>query len=494
MPKPKLEISRKHFWWITVLLLAFLAGTNLAAYCFGLSKGGSSAPPGGEYDLTLPESLESEWEIFIEVIERLRESYLYPLDLSELVRGAVRGAVEAVGDPRTVFYDTQELTNFLIQKEGSFCGIGVRIVEIDEEIVVMETIPGSPAAAAGISPGDRIYRAGTQELSGLGLTRAAEILRGEKGSSVALSIRRPGRKEEQHLTLVRDEIIIDTVFSRMEKPGLGYISISNFDRKTGASFAEQLRLLENAGLHKGLILDLRDNPGGLVDEAIKVAGLIVPEGEIARLVGRDGEVREIYHSSAPGKDYPIVVLVNEETASAAEILAGALQDRGAALLVGAKTYGKATVQQPENLPGGNALLLTVARYLTPAEKDIDGTGLEPDISVETPLFLKYYRYFLPLRLAQGDYGPGVQMLQEMLAELGYKPGEEGYFDEATAAALSEFQAAAGLEASGVFDDLTWLQFRQVFEKLSRERDPQLRRAVELIEQPSMQLEPGRKVN
>lgn len=164
------------------------------------------------------------------------------------------------------------------------------------------------------------------------------------------------------------------------------------------------------------------------------------------------------------------------------------------MLVGAKTYGKATVQQPENLPGGNALLLTVARYLTPAEKDIDGTGLEPDISVETPLFLKYYRYFLPLRLAQGDYGPGVQMLQEMLAELGYKPGEEGYFDEATAAALSEFQAAAGLEASGVFDDLTWLQFRQVFEKLSRERDPQLRRAVELIEQPSMQLEPGRKVN
>lgn len=494
MGKLKLQIKEKRFWCIVLLSFLLLAGTNLAAYYLGISKGASSVQSGREYNLAVPESLDREWDIFIEVLERLQESYLYPLDFSKIVRGAVRGAVESVGDPRTVFYDARELENFLIQTDGSFCGIGVRIVEVDEEIVVFETIPGSPAATAGIFPGDRICRAGTQDLPGLGLERAAEILRGEKGSSVALSINRPGREDELNLTLVRDEIEIDTVFSHWEQPGLGYIRISNFDSNTGASFTGQLRLLETGGLQKGLILDLRDNPGGLVNEAVKVARLIVPEGEITRLVGRDGGVREIYHSSAPEKEYPIVVLVNEDTASAAEILAGALQDRGAALLVGAKTYGKATVQQPESLPGGNALLLTVACYLTPSGENINGAGLEPDVPVDTPMSLKYYRYFLPGRLARGDYGPSVQLLQEMLAELGYKPGREGYFDEVTAAALSEFQAAAGLEASGEFDDLTWLQLRQAFEKIPRERDPQLRRAVELIEQPGIRFDPGGEVN
>ncbi|HPU00384.1 MAG TPA: S41 family peptidase [Bacillota bacterium] len=494
MPKPDLTINRKHIWWIAALVVLLLAATNIAAYRLGLSRGGPSAAlAGGEGELVPPDSLDSEWDIFIEVIRRLHEDYLYPVDTAELVRGAVRGAVEAVGDPRTVFFDARELVDFLIQTEGSFYGIGVRIVEVDGDIVVVETIPGSPAEAAGICPGDRICRAGTQELSGLGLERAAELLRGEKGSSVALSIKRPGREEEIHLTLVRDKVEINTVSSRWEKPGLGYIRISNFDRDTGASFAEQLRLLESGGL-QGLILDLRDNPGGLVDEAIKVAELILPEGEIARLVGREGEIRQIYHSAAPGKDYPIIVLVNEETASAAEILAGALQDRGAALLVGEKTYGKATVQQPENLSGGNALLLTVARYLTPSGKDIDGKGLEPDVFVETPLFLKYYHYFLPLHLARGDYGTEVELLQEILAEFGYRPGRDGYFDEATAAALRQFQKDAGLAVTGEFDDLTWLRLRQDFEKISRERDPQLRRAVELIGQPALRPRSEEKTN
>ena len=494
MAKFKHWLKEKRFWLIAALFLMILLGTNLAAYHLGLSRGSSPAKFDQEYDLTVPESLGREWNLFIEVLERMYEGYLYPLDLTELVSGAIRGAIEAVDDPRTEFYAPQELKNFLIQTTGSFGGIGVRIVEADDEIVVFETIPGSPAAAAGIFPGDRICRAGTEELSGLGVERAAEILRGEKGSSIALSIKRPGREDELKLTLVRDEVKIETVSSHWEQPGLGYIRISNFDSQTGTSFARQLRLMETGGLHKGLILDLRDNPGGLVEEAVKVAKLIVPEGEITRLVGRGGEVHAIHYSTARGKEYPIVVLVNEESASAAEILAGALQDRGAALLVGAKTYGKATVQQLENLSGGNALLLTVARYLTPSGKDIDGAGLEPDVVVEMPLLLRYHRYFLPGRLSRGDYGSDVELLQEMLAELGYQPGSKGYFDEATAAALGDFQSAAGLEPSGVFDDLTWIRLSEAFAEIARERDPQLCRAVELIRQPGRWPDLGGKVN
>ncbi len=486
--------KEKRFRLIALFLILFLVGTNLAAYHLGRSKGASPEYLAGDHDLAVPESLDLEWNIFIEVLERLRDSYLYPVELPALLRGAVRGAVDAVDDPRTIFYDARELNDLLIQTKGSFSGIGVRIIEVSGEIVVFETIPGSPAEAVGLLPGDRICRAGNQELSGLSLDRAAEILRGEKGSSIALSIKRPGRDDELNLTLLRDEVRVETVFARWERPGLGYLRISNFDSNTGASFTEKLQFLESGGLEKGLILDLRNNPGGQVDEAVKVAGLIVPEGEITRLVGRDDEIRHIYHSAAPEKDYPIVVLVDEDTASAAEILAGALQDREAALLVGIKTYGKATVQRLENLSGGNALLLTVAHYLTPFGRDIDGLGLEPDIVVEMPPSLKYYRYFFPGPLAKGDSGSYVQVLQEMLAELGYKPGAGGYFDEATAGALKSFQNEAGLEGSGNFDEMTWVRLREAFEKIARERDLQLLRAVELIGQSETWSAQGGKSN
>lgn len=486
--------KEKRFWLIAVLLVLLLAGTNLAVYHLGLSKGAFPKPPAGDCDLSAPESLGQEWNIFIEVLEQLRESYLYPVDLPVLIRGAVCGAINAVDDPRTVFYDARELNDLLIQTKGSFGGIGVRIIEVDGEIVVFETIPGSPAEAVGILPGDRICRAGNRDLSGLGLESAADILRGEKGSSIALSIRRPGRDDELNLTLLRDEVVVESVFAHWEKPGLGYLRISNFDSNTGDSFSDKLHLLESGGLEKGLVLDLRNNPGGQVEEAVKVAGLIVPEGEITRLVGRDDEVRNIYHSAAPAKGYPIVVLVNEDTASAAEILAGALQDREAALLVGVKTYGKATVQRLENLPGGNALLLTVAHYLTPAGRDIDGLGLDPDVVVEMPPSLKYYRYFFPGLLVKGDAGAYVQVLQEMLTELGYEPGNGGYFDEATAGALRLFQSDAGLEGSGNFDEMTWVRLRESFEKIALERDLQLLRAIELIGQPGTWSELGGKGN
>lgn len=484
--------KEKRFWLVGALFILLLVGSNLAAYYYGASRDVLPAQSGEEDDLAVPESLDEEWNIFIEVLEKLQENYLYPLDLSRVIRGAIRGAVEALEDPRSGFYDEQELENFLIQTTGSFGGIGVRIVEVDNEIVVFETIPGSPAASAGIFPGDRICRAGKQDLSGLGVERAAEILRGKKGSSVTLSIKRPGREKKLSLALDRDEIKVETVFSRWEEPGLGYIKITNFDSHTGASFTGRLHRLEKKGLRKGLILDLRDNPGGLVEEAVKVAKLIVPEGEITRLVGRGEEVRDIHYSNAPKKDYPIAVLVNEESASAAEILAGALQDRQSALLVGVKTYGKATVQKLDNLSGGGALLLTVARYLTPSGKDIDGKGLNPDVKVEIPDLLRYYRYFLPGRLSAGDYGPDVELLQQMLAELGYKTGSQGYFDKATAEALGAFQSTAGLKVNGEFDDATWLHLREDFEKIARDRDPQLRRAIKLIKQPGRWSDRGEK--
>ncbi len=214
--------------------------------------------------------------------------------------------------------------------------------------------------------------------------------------------------------------------------------------------------------------------------------MLVPEGEITRLVDRYEQVKDIHYSHAQPKPYRIVVLVNEESASASEIVAGALQDRGAALLVGTRTFGKATVQHLERLSGGNALRLTVAKYLTPSGRDLHGQGLEPDVEVNLSPALKYYRYFIPGRLSQGGYGEGVRLLQQILQELGDDSvNASGYFDGATAGALRRFQRSASIPATGIFDDLTWIHLRENLDRVARERDPQLRAAVELLFSPEL---------
>lgn len=243
--------------------------------------------------------------------------------------------------------------------------------------------------------------------------------------------------------------------------------------------------MEQSSLGKGLILDLRNNPGGLVDQAVEVAKLLVPEGEIVRLVGRDDDVKTIYNSSAARKPYPIVVLINEESASASELLAGALQDRDAAILVGKKTYGKASVQQLDYLSDGNALMITVANYFTPSGHNIDKYGIEPDFEVDMPEVLRYYRYFHPNRLERGDYGPEVEMLQHMLAQIGYMIEITGYFDAQTSRVLSDFQGFSGLAQSGEFDDATWVELREALDTAAREQDEQLNHAVELLRKPGL---------
>lgn len=472
------DYSHKSRKYVLIGFLVVLLGTNLVTY-FMFGHRPPAAPPEQDAAVELPLDLGEELRMFGEVLDLLNNHYLEPLELPLLVRGAVKGAVQAVGDPRTVFYDAREYENFAINTSGSFAGVGVKIVEVDEDIVVLETIPDTPAERAGLRPGDRLRSAAGEELTGQGLDRAVELLRGPRGTAVEVSVERPG-DGLLFLTLERDEVELPSVTSRFLARGLGYIRIETFNSLTGDDFEQQLLGLEQEGLERGLILDLRDNAGGPVDEAIKVARLLVPEGEITRLVGRSGEIRDIHYSSGKPKPYPLVVLVNEETASAAEIVAGALRDRDVAVLVGTRTYGKATVQHLERLPGGNALLITVAKYLTPKGRDIHGQGLEPDVVVEQPDALQYYRHFLPGRLAEGDYGSAVEFLQEMLSELGYPVSRSGFFDRDTAGALSAFQADTGLETSGVYDDLTWIRMREALEKTAAMRDPQLDRAVDVI--------------
>lgn len=480
--------NRKNIFIMLIIFVLALAGTNLATYYLS-SSGDLSATGEGQNTIIRYEpsnsNIDPDAGIIFEAIEVITNNYFTPIEKEALIEGAVRGMIDSLDDPQLRFYNPEDLEEFLSETRGSYSGIGVRIIESYNEIVVFEVFAGSPAESSGLTPGDRIIEAAGSELTGQGVNRAVELLRGLAGTSVDIVIRRPGSDEPINLAVGRDEINISTVYSEMLEDGLGYIKIDSFDSNTFNEFSGQFRQMEMAGLSKGLILDLRDNPGGLVDQAVEVAKMLVPEGEIVRLVGREGVVQNIYYSSAAEKPYKMVVLINEDSASSAELLAGALQDRGAALLVGQTTYGKASVQQLAHLSGGNAILLTMARYFTPSGHDIHEHGIEPDFFVEMPEILRYYRYFLPGRLEQDDYGPDVEMLQLMLEELGYNVKASGYFDLQTSIALSTFQEDAGLIGTGKFDDKTWVVLRESIDLASRENDEQLNYVIEMFDKPGL---------
>lgn len=480
--------KQKFLKWLFLVMLA-LIGTNLANYYYFGSKAGQEAAAEEPRTIIRYEpgrhDLDPDMAVFWEVIDTLSEKYYHPVDTEELIEGAIQGLIKSIGDPHVRYYNAEELEEFLADSRGTYGGIGVRIIEANGSIVVFETFADTPAARSGLAPGDRILEADGYELTGQGLDRAVELLRGPGDTTVEIKIRRPGADEPIELTVSREEIQVATVFSEMFEQGVGYMRISSFDGNTARDFISQFQALEESGLGRGLILDLRNNPGGLVPQAVEIAQQLVPEGEIVRLVGRDGKVKTVYYSSAARRPYPIVVLINEETASSSELLAGALQDRKAALLVGKTTYGKASTQQLEYLSEGNGLLVTTANYITPSGHNIDEHGIKPDYEVDMPEILRYYRYFHPGSLERGDYGPEVEMLQTMLDQIGYELEISGYFDDHTARVLIRFQADRALERSGQFDELTWINLRRALDVAAREQDQQLNYALGLLDRPDL---------
>ncbi len=477
--------SQKHAA-VLVVFIVILVASNFAVYRISGAKpmvvepetsvGENQEPHSGD---ELPEKME----LFVQILEKITQDYLEPVPLDRLLEGAIEGMLGVLGDPQTCYYSPKQLENFMIETTGLFSGIGARLASIDNETWILRLFPDSPAEKAGLSPGDRIISVEGIAIPGQDLQRTADLLRGPAGTTVRMVLERPGVEEPLEVVIRREEVKVETVFSSIKEPGIGYIQITDFERSTGESFIRQLEALETTDKFcRGLILDLRNNSGGLLEEALEVAGQLIPEGEITRLVNRREQVKDVHYSYAKSKPYPIVVLINEESASASEVIAGALQDRRAALLVGEKTYGKATVQTLEHhLAGGGALRLTVAKYLTPSGRDLHGKGLEPDYYLELPEAFKYYPEFFPGKLKEGDCGMEVKLLQQMLWELAYSQvTPTGYFDRDTAGALADFQSDCGLEASGLLDSLTCLKLRQAMERLFVQTDPQLNLAMDLL--------------
>lgn len=316
----------------------------------------------------------------IRALQVVKSRYVEEVPSDTLMAGAIKGMVKSLNDPHSIYMDAKTFKEFMIETEGSFGGVGIVIGMKDKLLTVVAPIEGTPGEKAGIKSGDQIIKIDGQDTKEMALDEAVNKIRGQEGSKVVLTLMRG--QEVQDYTLTRSNIQIKTVGGKMLENNIGYIRLSMFNENTGNDFVRKLQELEKQGM-KSLVLDLRDNPGGLLGESVKVASQFVPKGPVVSVVTRDGQ-RETHSSNLETTKYPIVILVNGGSASASEIVAGAAQDTGVATLVGTKTYGKGSVQTVIRLDEGSAIKLTIAKYLTPKERAINGVGIEPDMVVELP--------------------------------------------------------------------------------------------------------------
>ncbi len=321
-------------------------------------------------------------EIFAEVLRQIEENYVEPQDTKELIYGAIRGMVESL-DPHSSFMTKDEHKDLMIETKGSFTGVGIEITTRERAITVVSPIEGTPAYRAGIKAGDKIIRINGEATNEMTLSDAVKRIRGPKGTEVELTVSREGSEKPLVFKITRDVIPLKSVRAYRLTPEVGYIRISNFQSKTEGDLGEALNDLEQGGNLKGLVLDLRNNPGGLLNQAVKVSDLFLDSGMIVSTKGRDeSQNMEIFaRDNGHERDYPIVALVNEGSASASEIVAGALQDNRRALILGTKTFGKGSVQTILPLSDGSGLRLTTARYYTPSGHSIQLKGIHPDIEM-----------------------------------------------------------------------------------------------------------------
>lgn len=419
--------------------------------------------------------------------ELIKANYIHKVDDQKLIDGAIEGMVNALDDPYSAYMSPEQANQFKADLKSSFSGIGAEVTLKNGRVTVVSPIKGSPAEKAGIRPEDQILKVNGINLEGMDINEAVSKIRGPKGSKARLEISRAGVQEVLHITVVRDEISVETVQAEMVEDGIGRITISQFSEGTAKDFSKKLADLEKQGM-KGLVIDVRGNPGGILPIVLEICDELLP-GKKTVLMTEDNEGNRTKYTSKAGnaKPYPITVLIDKGSASASEILAAALKEAGGYKLVGETSYGKGTVQSTEEFSDGSNIKLTMAKWLTPKGKWVDqrgGTkGIKPDVEVPYPDFVHAVPPQPKKTLKRDDNSSDVKNLQMVLDALGYNPGRtDGYFDERTEEALKSFQKAKNLEQTGQLDEKTVVRLQEAFLTMYRDpkNDMQLQVAIQLL--------------
>ena len=374
------------------LRTGLLLGATFAA---GVLAGPTSAILAGEFGVQLlpvawaQDSAHSETyrllTLFGDVFERVRAEYVEPVNDKDLVENALNGMLTGL-DPHSNYMNAKSFRDMQVQTRGEFGGLGIEVTQDNGFIKVITPIDDTPASRAGVKTGDLILALDGQSVQGLTLNDAVDKMRGPPASKIKLTIKREGIEKPLDLSLTREVIKIQVVKSHLEGNDIGYIRLTSFSEQTDSGLRKAFNDLKaQAGDHlHGLVLDLRNNPGGLLDQAVAVGDDFISEGEIVSTRARHPEDSQRW--DAKGGDItgnlPVVVLINGGSASASEIVAGALQDHRRAILVGTRSFGKGSVQTVIPLPGNGAMRLTTARYYTPSGRSIQGLGIQPEVEVQ----------------------------------------------------------------------------------------------------------------
>ncbi|UOG59445.1 S41 family peptidase [Leptospira noguchii] len=418
---------------------------------------------------------ESYLQIFHEVLSTIHSDYVESVDEEKLYQGAIRGLLSSLGDPHSRFMDKDDFSQLQEETRGSFGGLGMEVSFADGAIVVISPIEDTPAMKAGILPQDRIIEIDGKNTHDLSLSDSIKLMRGKVGTSVSIKLERKNQKEPMVLTLVREMIKIRYVRSSfLEKEKLGYIKLNQFMGKenTLSEFKKELNSLKEKGA-EGLILDLRMNPGGLLDLAIALSDLFLkPDLDIVSVKGRGGELVRVFRSTAANDksiNLPLVVLINEGSASASEIFAGAMQDHGRGKILGTVSFGKGSVQNIYSLSHNTGIALTIQKYYTPSGKSIHGKGIQPDVIVR------------PIEPTEDDRFYIRKMAEKKMLETFLLKNPN--YSEANFVLFEKYLSEKGIKLStDVARFLYKSKTRQEGQNsiLDLELDPQLRKAIEIL--------------
>lgn len=465
------RIKKFHFVMLLLLFVFLTASITTFALTFKDDK------------VVVIDNGRDDFEKLYSVFDTIKEEYYKDVNPAELIDGAINGMIEALDDPYSDYMSKAETSKFHQSVDPSFEGIGAEIQEKDGHIMIVTPIKGSPAEKAGLKPNDLVISVDGKSLQGKSSTEAVALIRGKKGTKVELAVQRKGVEEPLKISIIRDKIPQQTVYTEMRDDGIVIASIRSFSPNTTQELIDDLNEMNEKGM-KGVIIDVRHNPGGLLDQAINISSLFIPKGQVLfQVEHRDGTIEEYKSMNKNPLKIPVAVVIDNGSASASEILAAALAENLGVPVVGEKSFGKGTVQRAHDFPDGSNIKFTTEKWLTPKGNWIHQKGIKPDFEVKLPDYASLSYIDPEKEWKENMSSEEIKAAQKMLNVLGYKPGrEDGFFDTKTRQAIISFQKAEKLEPNGILSGKTTMILMTRLGEQIDANDTQIKKAIEVLKQ------------